>query len=178
VFLGRIKVGDPTDPTVMMGPLIREPQRQRVEEYVAAGTAEGARLAFGGSRPASASRGYFFEPTLLADVRSSMSIAQDEIFGPVAVAIPFDGEQDAVALANDSRYGLAASIWHRDAGRAYELAQQVRAGTVTINGGGGGPNAWGPFGGYKQSGIGREYGDYGLLEYTQLKTVSWSAGKP
>ena len=177
-FLAKIKVGDPTDPTVMMGPLIREAQRQRVEEFVATGTAEGARLAFGGSRPAGTSRGYFFEPTLLADARSSMSVAQDEIFGPVAVAIPFDGEQEGVALANDTRYGLAASIWHRDAARAYELAQQVRAGTVTINGGGGGPNAWGPFGGYKQSGIGREYGDYGLLEYIQLKTVSWSAGKP
>ncbi len=177
-FLGKIKVGDPTDPGVMMGPLIREAQRERVERYVATGTAEGARLAFGGSRPASTSRGYFYEPTLLADVASSMNVAQDEIFGPVAVAIPFDSEEDAVTIANDSRYGLAASIWHRNATRAYELARQVRAGTVTINGGGGGPNAWGPFGGYKQSGIGREYGDYGLLEYTQLKTVSWSAGKP
>ncbi|HWC38606.1 MAG TPA: aldehyde dehydrogenase family protein [Acidimicrobiales bacterium] len=177
-FLAKINVGDPTDPKVTMGPLIREAQRERVERYVAKGTAEGARLAFGGSRPASASRGYFYEPTLLADVASSMSVAQDEIFGPVAVAIPFDGEEEAVAVANDSRYGLAASIWHRDATRAYELARQVRAGTVTVNGGGGGTNPWGPFGGYKQSGIGREYGDYGLLEYTQLKTVSWSAGKP
>jgi aldehyde dehydrogenase (NAD+) len=177
-FLGRIKVGDPTDPKVMMGPLIRESQRQRVENFVATGTAEGARLAFGGRRPAGTSRGFFFEPTLFADVQNSMSVAQDEIFGPVAVVIPFDGEAQAVAVANDTRYGLAASIWHPDATRAYELARQVRAGTVTINGGGGGPSPWGPFGGYKQSGIGREYGDYGLLEYTQLKTVSWSAGRP
>jgi aldehyde dehydrogenase (NAD+) len=177
-FLGRIKVGDPTDPKVMMGPLIREAQRERVERYVAAGTSEGARVACGGGRPADTSRGFFFEPTLLADARNSMTVAQDEIFGPVAVAIPFDGEEEAVTIANETRYGLAASLWHPDPARAYELARLVRAGTVSINGGGGGTNPWGPFGGYKQSGIGREYGDYGLLEYTQLKTVSWSAGRP
>jgi aldehyde dehydrogenase (NAD+) len=176
--LAKIKVGDPTDPKTGMGPLIREAQRERVERYVAAGTAEGARLACGGVRPADLDRGYFFEPTLFADVRSSMTIAQDEIFGPVGVVIPFDGEDDAVAIANDTRYGLAASVWHPDAVRAFALAQRIRAGTVSINGGGGGPHLWGPFGGYKQSGIGREFGDYGLLEYTQLKTVSWSAGRP
>jgi aldehyde dehydrogenase (NAD+) len=176
--LAKIKVGDPTDPKTGMGPLIREAQRERVERYVAAGTAEGARLACGGVRPADLARGYFFEPTLFADVRSSMTIAQDEIFGPVGVVIPFDGEDDAVAIANDTRYGLAASVWHPDAVRAFALAQRIRAGTVSINGGGGGPHLWGPFGGYKQSGIGREFGDYGLLEYTQLKTVSWSAGRP
>jgi aldehyde dehydrogenase (NAD+) len=176
--LAKIKVGDPTDPKTGMGPLIREAQRERVERYVAAGTAEGARLACGGVRPADLDRGYFFEPTLFADVRSSMTIAQDEIFGPVGVVIPFDGEDDAVAIANDTRYGLAASVWHPDAVRAFGLAQRIRAGTVSINGGGGGPHLWGPFGGYKQSGIGREFGDYGLLEYTQLKTVSWSAGRP
>jgi aldehyde dehydrogenase (NAD+) len=176
--LGKIKVGDPTDPKTAMGPLIREAQRERVERYVATGSAEGARLACGGGRPAGLDRGYFFEPTLFADVRSSMTIAQEEIFGPVGVVIPFDGEDDAVAIANDTRYGLAASVWHPDAVRAFELAQRIHAGTVSINGGGGGPHLWGPFGGYKQSGIGREFGDYGLLEYTQLKTVSWSAGRP
>ena len=176
--LGRVTVGDPTDRKTMMGPLIREAQRERVEQYVAAGTAEGARLACGGARPAGASKGFFFEPTLFADVTSSMSVAQDEIFGPVGVVIPFDGEEEGVRIANDSRYGLAASIWHPDPVRAYEIAQEVQAGTVTINGGAGGPHLWGPFGGYKHSGIGREYGDYGLLEYTQLKTVAWSAGRP
>ena len=176
--LGRVSVGDPADPKVMMGPLIREAQRERVEGYVAAGTAEGARLACGGGRPPGITRGFFFEPTLFADVRNSMSVAQDEIFGPVGVAIPFDDEDDAVAIANDSRYGLAASVWHPKPTRAYEIAQRLRAGTISINGGGGGPSLWGPFGGYKQSGLGREYGDYGLLEYTQLKTVSWSAGRP
>jgi aldehyde dehydrogenase (NAD+) len=176
--LGRIKVGDPTDPAVMMGPLIRETQRARVERYIEAGTAEGARIAFGGGRPDGIERGYFVEPTLFADVENSMSVAQDEIFGPVGVVIPFDTETDAVAIANDTRYGLAASVWHPDPVRAFELAQQIHAGTVSINGGGGGAHPWGPFGGYKQSGIGREFGDYGLLEYTQLKTVSWSAGRP
>ena len=176
--LGKINVGDPTDTATGMGPLIREAQRARVERYVDAGTAEGARVAWGGSRPASLTRGYFYEPTLFADVKSSMSVAQDEIFGPVGVVIPFDGEDEAVAIANDTRYGLAASVWHPDAVRAFDLAQRIQAGTVSINGGGGGPNPWGPFGGYKQSGIGREFGDYGLLEYTQLKTVSWSAGRP
>ena len=176
--LSKVTVGDPTDKKTMMGPLIREAQRERVERYVAAGTSEGARLACGGARPADMSKGFFFEPTLFADVSSSMSVAQDEIFGPVGVVIPFDGEDEGIAIANDSRYGLAASVWHPDPVRAYEIAQEVQAGTVSINGGAGGPHLWGPFGGYKQSGIGREYGDYGLLEYTQLKTVAWSAGRP
>src|SRR6476646_4702618 len=175
--LGKIRVGDPTDPKVMMGPLIHGAQRDRVERYVAAGTDEGARLVCGGRRPDGLDRGFFFEPTLFADVDNGMAIAQDEIFGPVGVVVPFDDEDDAVRIANDSRYGLAASVWHRDATRAYEISGRLRAGTVSINGGGGGPNSWGPFGGYKQSGIGREFGDYGLLEYTQLKTVTWSAGR-
>ena len=176
--LRKVTVGDPTDRKTMMGPLIREAQRERVERYVATGTAEGARLACGGSRPADASKGFFFEPTLFADVTSSMSVAQDEIFGPVGVVIPFDGEEEGIRIANDSRYGLAASVWHPAPVRAYEIAQELQAGTVSINGGAGGPHLWGPFGGYKHSGIGREYGDYGLLEYTQLKTVAWSAGRP
>jgi aldehyde dehydrogenase (NAD+) len=178
VALAKVKVGDPAEPTVTMGPLIREAQRERVERYVAMGTSEGARLASGGGRPADLSRGFFVEPTLFADVDNSMTVAQDEIFGPVGVVIPFEGEEEAVAIANDTRYGLAASIWHPKPARAYELATRIRAGTVTINGGGGGPSPWAPFGGYKQSGIGREFGDYGMLEFTQLKTVSWSAGRP
>jgi aldehyde dehydrogenase (NAD+) len=176
-FLGRVKVGDPADPKVTMGPLIREVQRERVERYVAAGTAEGARLACGGGRPADLARGFFVEPTLFADVDNSMTVAQEEIFGPVGVVIPFEGEDEAVAIANGTRYGLAAGLWHPDATRAYAIAQRLRAGTVTLNGGGGGPSPWGPFGGYKESGIGREYGDYGLLEYSQLKTITWSAGR-
>jgi len=177
--LRKVTVGDPSDPKTRMGPLIREAQRERVERYVAAGKAEGARLACGGARPPHVPRGFFFEPTLFVDVASSMSVAREEIFGPVGVVIPFDGEEEGIKIANDSRYGLAASIWHPDPVRAFEIARQLQAGTVSVNGGGGGgPNLWGPFGGYKHSGIGREYGDYGLLEYVQLKTVSWSAGRP
>jgi len=108
--LRRVTVGDPTDKKTMMGPLIREAQRERVERYVATGTAEGARLAVGGGRPADTSRGFFFEPTLFAEVSSSMSVAQDEIFGPVGVVIPFDGEEEGIRIANDTRYGLAASV--------------------------------------------------------------------
>jgi aldehyde dehydrogenase (NAD+) len=175
--LGRIRVGDPTDPKTGMGPLIREVQRERVERYVASGNEEGARLAFGGGRPDGLDRGYFVEPTLFADVDSSMTVAQEEIFGPVGVVIPFEGEEEAIAIANGTKYGLAASLWHPDPTRAYELARRIRAGTVTMNGGGGGPSPWAPFGGYKQSGIGREYGDYGMLEYAELKSVAWSAGK-
>jgi len=160
-----------------MGPVIRAVQRDRVEHYVASGVDEGARLVCGGGRPEGLPRGYFVEPTLFADVESSMGVAQDEIFGPVGVVIPFEGEDEAVRIANDTRYGLAAMIWHPKPTVAYDLAKRVRAGTVTINGGGGGPSPWAPFGGYKQSGIGREFGDYGLLEFTQLKAVSWSAGR-
>lgn len=176
--LGRIQVGDPTQASTGMGPLIREVQRERVERYIASGTEQGARLACGGGRPRDLERGYFVEPTLFADVDSSMSVAQDEIFGPVGVVIPFDDEDDAVAIANDTRYGLAAMIWHPKPTIAYALAKRIKAGTVTINGGGGGPSPWAPFGGYKQSGIGREFGDYGMLEFTQLKAVSWAAGRP
>ena len=172
-----IKVGDPNEATTGMGPLIREVQRERVERYIAGGTADGARLVCGGGRPAGLDKGFFVEPTLFADVDSSMAIAQDEIFGPVGVVIPFESEDEAVAIANDTRYGLAASLWHPKPTRAYELAKKIKAGTVTINGGGGGPSPWAPFGGYKQSGIGVEFGDYGMLEFTQLKTVSWSAGR-
>jgi len=175
--LGRIKVGDPHEKTTGMGPLIREVQRERVERYIASGVDQGARLACGGGRPADLERGYFVEPTLFVDVDSSMSVAQDEIFGPVGVVIPFEGEDEAVRIANDTRYGLAAMVWHPTPTVAYELAKRIKAGTVTINGGGGGPSPWAPFGGYKQSGIGREFGDYGLLEFTQLKAVSWAAGR-
>ncbi|HEX5095989.1 MAG TPA: aldehyde dehydrogenase family protein [Acidimicrobiia bacterium] len=176
--LQKTTVGDPTDVKTGMGPLIRETQRARVERYVETGIAEGARVATGGRRPDGMTRGFFYEPTLFADVKSSMAVAQDEIFGPVGVVIPFDGEEEAIAIANDSRFGLAASVWHPDPVRAFEIAKEIQSGTVSINGGGGGPNLWGPFGGYKQSGIGREFGDYGLLEYAQLKTVAWSAGRP
>lgn len=174
--LGFISVGDPSDPATMMGPLIREVQRGRVESLIASGIEEGAQIAFGGSRPAHLDRGYFVEPTLFVGVDNSMRIAQEEVFGPVAVVIPFADDDDAVRIANDSRYGLAGGVWSGDPQRADAVARRLRTGMVVINGGGGGLNPASPFGGYKHSGIGREFGEYGLAEYLQHKALQWPVG--
>ena len=171
-FLGFLAVGDPEDPAVMVGPLIRESQRERVERCIARGVEEGATVAFGGGRPAGLERGYFVEPTLFTGVENSMSIAQDEVFGPVGVVIPFRDEDEAVRLANDTRYGLMGGVWSADTVRAYDVARRIRAGSVVVNGGGY-MNPAGPFGGYKRSGIGRELGEAGLHEYLEAKTISW-----
>ncbi len=171
--LANLQVGDPADPATDMGPLIRESQRARVERYVGIGRQEGARLVYGGGRPAGMDRGFFVEPTLFADVKSSMTIAQEEVFGPVGVVIPFADDAEAVAIANDSIYGLSGAVWSGDPARAYTVASQVRTGMIMLNGGGGGTNSHGPFGGYKQSGIGREFGEAGLEEYLETKTVGW-----
>ncbi|KKD06637.1 aldehyde dehydrogenase family protein [Streptomyces sp. WM6386] len=171
--LAGLKVGDPDDPATDMGPLIREAQRERVERYVRIGQEEGARLVHGGGRPVGLDAGFFHEPTLFADVRNSMRIAQEEIFGPVGVVIPFDDDTEAVAVANDSDFGLSGAIWAADPKRAFAVAQQVRTGMLVLNGGGGGTNPHGPFGGYKRSGIGREFGEAGLEEYLETKAVLW-----
>jgi aldehyde dehydrogenase (NAD+) len=168
-----LKVGNPDEPDTMVGPLISEQQRARVERYIRAGIDEGARIACGGGRPAHLDRGYFVEPTLFVDVKSSMTIAQDEIFGPVAVVIPFADEDEAVAIANDSRYGLSGAVWARDPQRAYGVAKRVRTGQMYVNVALGPANPYGPFGGYKHSGIGREFGEAGLDEYLETKTVMW-----
>jgi aldehyde dehydrogenase (NAD+) len=174
-----VKVGNPRDPGVVMGPLIRDVARDRVERYVRMGLEAGAELVFGGRRPRDLTKGYFFEPTLFRGVKNSMAIAQDEIFGPVGVVIPFSDDDEAVAIANDSRYGLAGGVWSPNSSRAYDVAKRLRCGWVTVNGGHAGmspiPNA--PFGGYKHSGIGRECGQRGLEEYMEIKTVSWPAGR-
>jgi len=177
-ILDRVTVGDPHDPAIVMGPLIRDAQRARVERYVKSGLAQGAQLVFGGSRPAGLDRGFYFEPTLFIGVDNAMSVAQDEIFGPVSVVIPFEGEDEAIAIANDTRFGLAASVWHPDSVRALELARRIHAGRVAINGGGPTMNPHGAWGGFKHSGLGRELGDYGLHEYVELKTIEWGAGRP
>jgi acyl-CoA reductase-like NAD-dependent aldehyde dehydrogenase len=172
--LAALRIGDPRDEHTDLGPVISGAQRERLESFVKIGVDEGATIAFGGGRPA-LERGYFVEPTLFVDVKNSMTIAQEEIFGPVAAVIPFGDDDEAVAIANDTRYGLGGSVWASDPRRAYRIASSMRTGTVTLNGGGGGVNPHGPFGGYKRSGNGREFGVAGLEEYLETKTINWAA---
>lgn len=170
---GAVKIGNPADPAVKMGPLIRERQRERVESYVGLALEEGARLRCGGRRPPALTDGYFYEPTLFDEVDNRWRIAQEEVFGPVGVVIGFDSDEEAVAIANDSDFGLAGGIFTADVGRAYEMALAVRTGRFNINGGSGGMSSHHPFGGVKRSGYGREYGVEGLNEYTYLKAIAY-----
>ncbi|WP_017936745.1 aldehyde dehydrogenase family protein [Nocardioides sp. Iso805N] len=173
--LDQVKVGDPSDPTVMMGPLISAAQRDKVEALIKAGLDEGAQLAYGGGRPHGLEKGFFVEPTLFVGVENTMTIAQKEFFGPVGVIIPFKDDQDAVRLANESDFGLGGGVWSGDPARAYAVATQIRTGFISINGGGSGVTPFQPFGGYKQSGLGREWGEFGLEEYLQTKSIAWNA---
>jgi len=169
-----VKYGDPTDIQNSQGPLINARQRDRVLGYIEKGVSEGARLVTGGKRPAHLPKGYYVEPTLFADVDNSMTIAQQEIFGPVLVVIPFEDDDDAVRIANDSIYGLSGGIMSASEERALALARRIRTGTLSVNGGGWfGPDS--PFGGYKQSGIGREMGIEGFAEYLETKTIGLPA---
>lgn len=166
----KIKLGDPSDPSTDMGPVISKKQQDRVLGYIEKGKKEGAQLATGGKIPTESNlaAGFFIEPTIFSDVKNTMTIAQEEIFGPVLSVIRYDSEDQAVAMANDSIYGLAGGVWSRDKERAMPIARRLRTGTVWIN-------EWhliserAPFGGYKQSGIGREFGIDGLKEYTEAK---------
>jgi len=162
-------LGDPFDEKTTLGPVISDRQRQRVEGYIAKGKDEGARLVTGGGRPGHLDRGYFVEPTLFADVAPKMTIAQEEIFGPVLTVLAYDDVDEAVEIANDSIYGLAGGVAGRDEERAMAVARRMRTGQVDVNGGPFNPMA--PFGGYKQSGYGRELGPYGLEEYLQVKSI-------
>jgi betaine-aldehyde dehydrogenase len=152
-----------------MGPLVCSQQLDTVEKYVAIGKDEGATLATGGHRLSG--RGFYYEPTIFVDVDNSMRIAQEEIFGPVLVVIPFDTEEDAIRLANDTIYGLAGAVWTKDVARAMRVVKAMRAGITWVN-------TYhptyseAPWGGYKQSGIGRELGSYGLDEYTEVKQIN------
>ena len=172
----QIQVGDPGESDVGMGPVIREAARARVERYVALGLEHGATLAFGGKRPAGLTRGFFHEPTIFDDVDNRSPVAQDEIFGPVAAVIGFDTDDEAVRLANDSKYGLGGSVVSRNTGVAMEMALNIRTGMVSINGGAGGFHPDMPFGGYKRSGLGREWGEEGYNEYTEMKSIGFHAG--
>ncbi|MBA0046414.1 aldehyde dehydrogenase [Mycobacterium sp. NPDC050853] len=168
-FVSIMTVGLPTDPASQVGPLITAKQRDRVEGYIAKGIEEGARLAFGGKRPEGLDSGYFVQPTIFADVDNSMTIAQEEIFGPVLCVIAYDSVDEAIKIANDSNYGLAGSVWTADVHKGLEVAAQIRTGTYGINWYAFDPSC--PFGGYKQSGIGRENGPEGIEEYCELKSV-------
>ena len=174
--LASVPVGDPTDPDVFMGPLISDEQRARVEGYVERGTADGARLVVGGGRRDDLGAGYFFEPTLFADVDPRSAIAQEEIFGPVLSIVSYEDEDDAVAIANDTPYGLAGYVWGGDAERAVEVARRLRAGMVSVNGGSF-IGADLPFGGRRQSGFGREWGVAGFEEFLDLKSVGVGASQ-
>jgi aldehyde dehydrogenase (NAD+) len=168
--ISSLKLGDPLDAASRLGPLISAAQRERVEEYIAKGKQEGARVVLGGGRPAGFARGYYVEPTIFADVTSKMTIAQEEIFGPVLSVLPYDTEEEAVQIANDTIYGLAGGVWSGDPERAMRVARRMRTGQVDVNGGK--YNALAPFGGYKMSGIGRELGMFGLEEFFQVKSIA------
>ena len=172
--LASVPVGDPADPDVFMGPLVSEEQRARVEGFVEQGKAEGARLVVGGGRRDDLGRGYFFEPTLFADVDRRATIAQEEIFGPVLSVIAYDDDDDAVEIANDSVYGLAGYVWSGDSERAVAVARRLRTGMVAVNGGTF-IGAELPFGGRRQSGMGREWGVAGFEEFLDLKSVGVGA---
>ncbi len=170
--MSAVPFGDPQDPEVIMGPVISAKQRERVLSYIEKGVAEGATLSLGGGRPASQPKGWYVEPTLFSDVDNSMTIAQEEIFGPVLVVIPFDDDDDAVRIANDSKYGLAGGVFSGSFDRALALTRRIRAGVMSVNGGAPyGPDV--PFGGYKDSGVGRQNGTAGFEMYLETKSVAW-----
>jgi betaine-aldehyde dehydrogenase len=168
------QVGDPLDPATTIGPLVAARQRDRVEGYIAKGQKEGAKVVVGGGRPSAQATGWYVEPTVFINVDNRMTIAQEEIFGPVLAVIPFDGVDDAVRIANESDYGLSGSVWTRDAAAGVEVAKRVRTGTYTVNGFMIEFSC--PFGGFKQSGIGRELGPEGLAAYLEAKSISLPAG--
>lgn len=174
--MSTIVVGDPSDLSVQMGPLIRESQRERVERLVEVGVSEGATVAYGGGRPANLTSGYFVDATVLTGVQNESTIAQEEVFGPVASVIAFDDDDHAVRLANGTRFGLGGAIISRDSGTAFNVAKRIRTGQIGINGGAGGMSSHAPFGGVKRSGLGREYGEEGVLEFAEVKAVTFNAG--
>ena len=166
----KMTVGDPFAPDTQLGPLASSAQQDRVRGFIRTGIDEGAKLLVGGPDiPAGLTSGYYVQPTVFSDVTPTMTIAREEIFGPVLCIMPYDDEEDAVRIANDTVYGLAGGVWAATPERARSIASRIRAGQIEINGGGFNPNA--PFGGYKQSGVGREMGPYGFEEFLQVKSL-------
>ena len=165
-----VNYGDPLEPGNLMGPVVSRKQQERVLAYIEKGREEGARVVLGGGKPAHLEKGFFVEPTLLADVDPDATVAQEEIFGPVLCAIPYKDEQDAIRIANNSIYGLSGAIWSGSTERALSVARQIRTGTMSVNGA-----QWfhvdTPFGGYRQSGVGRENGVAGFEEYLETKVI-------
>ncbi len=171
--VGALKVGDALDPETAVGPLVAERQRERVLGLIESGRSEGARVTVGGGRPAGLDRGWFVEPTVFADATNAMTIAQEEIFGPVLTVIPYDDVEDAVRLANDSPYGLSGSVWGADHEAAAEVGRRIRTGTMNINTFM--MDMCSPFGGFKASGLGRELGPEGLEAFLQHQTIAHAA---
>jgi acyl-CoA reductase-like NAD-dependent aldehyde dehydrogenase len=166
----QFKPGDPFEPATTLGPLVSEDQREQVRGYIRQGIDDGAKLLTGGAEaPEGLEQGYFVAPTVFSDVTPQMTIAQEEIFGPVLVLMPYEDEDDAVEIANDTIYGLAGGVWSGDPERAKKVALRIRTGQLEINGGAFNPLA--PFGGYKQSGYGRELGRFGVEEFLQVKSL-------
>ncbi|MFG1668881.1 aldehyde dehydrogenase family protein [Streptomyces sp. Y7] len=169
-YAGRLKVGDPREAATVVGPVISAEHRDRVESYVETGRKEGAVVVAGGERPPY-ERGFYVAPTLLADCTNDMRVAREEIFGPVVCVIPFDDEEEGIALANDTEYGLIDYVWSGDVARAFRVARRLRAGGVGVNTVG--RNMEAPFGGFKQSGVGRDVGSYALHAYSEVQALVW-----
>ncbi|MEH6726929.1 MAG: aldehyde dehydrogenase family protein, partial [Hyphomicrobiales bacterium] len=171
-FLADVKFGHPSDPATQIAPISTAPQMKKIEEYVRIATEEGAKLVRGGKRVKvdGYPNGLFYEPTIFTNVDNSMRIAQEEVFGPVLSVIPFDTEDDAVRIANDVNFGLAAGIWTENLARGIRMTEKVRAGTIWVNNYRS-TSVTSPFGGFKMSGIGREGGIAGMMEYLELKSV-------
>ena len=168
---GFMKLGDPTEPDTIVGPVITQAHRDRVEDFIATGRSEGATVVVGGERPDRP--GCFVAPTLLADVTPGMHVTRHEAFGPVVVVMAHDSDDEAVALANDSPYGLFSYVYSGDTKRAYAIGRRIESGNVALNTVQ--PHMYAPFGGWKMSGIGRDRGKWGILAYTEIQAVNWVA---